>query len=868
MIKAFWHISSLSFGKALTGISFLLLLLLAVSDISAQGVTKVSGNVYDSQTKEPLPFVNITFENTSVGTTTDLDGYFEIDSRFVSDNLCASFLSFKTQCQRIEIEGKNRKLEFYLEPESLQLENVTIVAKKGKYRKKNNPAVELMRKVIDNKSENRLEGQDHYSYDKYERIELDLNNVTEAFKDKRLFNKFDLLWNYLDTSEVNGKVYLPMYLREVNSKVYYRGDPESKKEVREAIMNTKFDESVDDESITDLLDFLYQDIDIYDNTIPLLDNNFISPISPLALNFYRFYILDTTYVNGINSIRLGFIPRNKSNFGFTGDLYVSNDSSQHYVTRADFGIIGNINLNFVNDIEVIQDFVPFEDAYIKTRDDLVIDYSISKNGVGFYGTRTLGLENFSFEPAPDPSVFDGLENVVTLDGAYDLSDEYWAENRMLELTENQENLYEMIDTLTNLPAYKRLVTGVKIATTGFIPFPQFEIGPLVTFYSFNQVEGSRVRFGAETNFGFSKKWFADGYLAYGFRDKRFKGKAALTYTFNSDWRSNPRHFVRAIYQEEATFPGQALQFLQQDNVLLSARRGNTTRMILEKEKRFEYTREASSLALDLWFSDKTTDPYGELTLPFINETGQTELLTDLQTTSFGIGLEFAPNKQFLQGRQFRTPIINQFPIWTFRYETSFDNFLGSDYSYHRIDLGFFKRFNISVLGHTNVGVEAGKIFGDLPYILLFVPRANQSFSYQRESFNLMNFLEFVSDDYVFFRAEHFFKGFFLNRVPLLKKLGLREIASFKAVYGTLSDSNNPALNSSIPNYTLNAEDIPLTYTFEDGVPYIEASIGVSNIFKVLRIDLVRRLTYLDHPNVPNLFNVEGLGIRARFKVEF
>ena len=868
MIDFYRGINTTIFQNMGLRLGYMFLLLLTAGTAFSQGVTKVSGNVYEAGTNEPLPFVNISFENTSVGTTTDLDGYFEIDSRFVSDNLCASFLSFKTQCQAIEVEGKNRGLEFYLEPESLQIENVTIVAKRGKYRKKNNPAVELMRKVIANKGENRLEGQDHYSYDKYERIELDINNITEEFKERKLFNKFDLIWNYLDTSEINGKVYLPIYLREVNSEVFYRKKPEDKKEIRSAIKNTKFDESIDDASITDLLDFLYQDIDIYDNTIPLLDNNFISPISPLALNFYRFYILDTLDVNGINSIRLGFIPRNKSNFGFTGDLYVSNDSSQHFVTRADFGIIGNINLNFINDIKVIQDYAPYQEAYIKTRDDLTIDYSITKNGIGFYGTRTLGFDNFSFEPTPDPSVFDGLEKVVNVEGAYNRSEDYWDDNRLLELTENQENLYVMIDTLTSLPAYKRLVTGVKIATTGFIPFKHFEIGPLPTFYSFNQVEGHRFRVGAETNFGFSKKWFLDSYLAYGTRDKRLKGRLGLTYTLNSDWRSNPRHFFRLQYQEEVTFPGQALQFLQQDNFLLSARRGDTRRMILEKETRFEYTREASSLALDFFFSDKTTEPRGDLILPFVNENDETEFLEELQTSVFGVGLEFAPNKQFLQGRQFRTPIINEFPIWTFRYETSISNFLGSDFNYHRIDLGFFKRFNLSVLGHTNVGIEAGKIFGDLPYILLFVPRANQSFSYQRQSFNLMNFLEFVSDDYVFFRAEHFFKGFFLNRVPLLKKLGLREIVTFKAVYGTLNDSNNPALTDGIPDFTVNAENIPLTYTFTEGRPYFEASIGISNIFKFLRVDLIRRLNYLEHPNVPELFDVEGLGIRARLKVEF
>ncbi len=848
-----------------------LLWILMVMSISAfsQGVTKVSGNVYDSQTKEPLPFVNISFEGTSVGTTTDLDGYFEIDSRFVTENLCASFLSYKTQCQRIEIEGKNKRMEFMLEPESIQIENVTIVAKKGKYKKKGNPAVELMRKVIDNKKENRLEGQDYYSYDQYERIEIDLNNITEEFKERKIFNKFDILWQYLDTSDVNGKVFLPIYLREVDSKVYYRKDPKAEKEYREAIRMTKFDESIDDKSLTDALDFLYQDVNVYDNTIHLLDNNFISPLSPLAINFYRFYILDTTYVNGINSIRLGFIPRNKANFGFTGDLYVSNDSSAHYVVRADFGIIGNINLNFVRDLQVRQDFVPYEDAYIITRDDVTIDYSVTKNGVGFYGTRTVAYDNFSFEAAEDPEVYDNSEKVIIKDGAYDIDRSYWSQNRMVSLTENQEDLYEMIDTLVELPAYKRLVTGVRILTTGYLPFKKFDVGPLPTFFSFNQVEGARVRVGAETNFGFSKRLLIDGYGAYGFKDEKFKYKGALTYSFNDDWKVNPRHYLRAVYQKEATFPGQDLQFIQQDNFLLSARRGATNRMVFENELRLEYTKETPGFAMDFWFSDKNSFPYGDLELPFINEAGETELLTDLETTSLGFGIEIAPNKQFIQGRQYRTPIINQYPIWTLRYEKSFDGLFGSEYDYHKVELGFFKRFNMATLGHANIGIEAGKIWGTLPYTALFIPRANQSFAYQRESFNMMNFLEFVSDDYVFFRAEHFFKGFFFNRIPLLKKLGLREIASFKMVYGRLSDRNtpDPELNPELPTFTNNVDGVPLTYIFGDE-PYMEGSIGITNIFKVLRVDLVKRLNYLDNPDVPELFNTKGLGIRARFKVEF
>ena len=844
--------------------TLLFLLLLTVS-LFSQGVTKVRGKVFDAQTGEPLPFVNVIFTNSNVGTTTDLDGVFSLDTRYATESVTASFLGYEDLTLVINKEERNN-LTFRLRPESLQLENVTVVAKKGKYRKKGNPAVELMRKVIANKGTNRLEGQEYYSHDQYERIELDLNNITEEFKDRKIFNKFDLIWNYLDTSEVNGKVFLPIYLQEVNSKVHYRKSPKDRKEIRDAIRMTKFDETIDDKSLTDMLDFLYQDVDIYDNTVPILDNSFVSPISGLALNFYRFYILDSLVVNDTKSIRLGFIPKNKANFGFTGDLYVSDDD-KYRVVKADFGIIGDIHLNFVRDLKVVQEFDPYDDAFIKTKDEIVMDFSIAKNGLGFYGTRSIVVDNFDFDKPVDESVFDPVNKIVIKEGAYDRDSEYWEENRLVSLTNNQEALYEMIDTLTTLPAYRRLISGVRIFTTGYAPFPKFDLGPLPTFYSFNQVEGSRFKLGVETNFDFNKKLLVDGYLAYGTRDERFKYKGALTYSFNEDYKVNPRHYLRATYQQEVTFPGQELQFIQGDNLLLSARRGATNRMILEKELSFEYTKELPSFAIDVKLFDKSVVPYGDLVLPYINEDGEPDLLQNIETSTVSVGLEFSPNKQFIQGRQYRTPIINEYPIFRLRYTTSFEGFLGSDYGYHRFDAAFFKRFNMSILGHMNVGIEAGKIFGELPYINLHIPRANQSFSYQRESFNMMNFLEFATDQFVFFRAEHFFKGFFFNRIPLFKKLKLREVASFKMVYGSLSDNNNPGINTSLPNFMNNDEGVPLTYDF-DGTPYMEGSVGITNIFRVLRIDLVKRLNYLENPEIPSLFGVKGLGIRARFKVEF
>ena len=847
-------------------ISFIVLLV--ASSLFGQGVTKVSGRVYEAETGDPLAFVNVIFKGTSVGSPTDLDGYFEIQSRFVSDSLCANFLGFNEQCIAIDKETKHRNVDFRLEAKELRLKNVTVVAKKGRYRKKNNPAVELMRKVIANKKDNRLESEDFYTFEQHEKIQIDLNNVTEEFKDRKIFNNFDLLWNYLDTSNVNGKVFLPIFLREVISDVYYRKSSKTKKEYQKAIKLTKFDEQLDDQSINDVIEFLYKDIDIYDNTIPLLDHSFISPISHLALNCYRFYILDTTNVNGINSTRLGFIPKNMSNFGFTGDLYVTNDE-RHTVTGADFGIIGDINLNFINDLELSQDFEPLpdhEDRFVLTKDEIVIDYSLTRNGIGLFGTRTLGYKAFDFAP-PDQSVFSPIDQVIKSDDAFEHGDSYWDQKRIIDLNDNQEELYEMIDTRITIPAYKRLVTGIRILSTGYVPLKKFEIGPLPTFYSYNQVEGSRVRLGGETNLDFNKKIQLQGYGAYGIRDERFKYSGAATYSFNKDWKRNPRHFVRATYQSDVSFPGQELTFAQQDNILLSLRRGQTNFMFLDREAILQYTRETPGFAYDIIYTNRKRQPYGDLELNFVDELGEPGSLSEINTTTLGVSLEYAPNKQFIQGRQYRRPIINKFPIWTLRYEGAIDGFLGSEFSYQKLELGVFKRFNLSVFGHTNIGIEVSKIWGDLPYTELFIPPANQSFAYQRETFNLMNFFEFVSDQQIFIRAGHYFKGFFFNRVPLLKKLKLREVATFKMVYGSLSDANNPLITEGIPLFNLNQDGERLTNIFDDGA-YIEGSVGLTNIFKVLRLDLVKRFSYLDNPNIPTLFGTAGLGIRARFKVEF
>lgn len=830
----------------------------------SQQVTKVDGTVIDAATGEPLPFVNVTYVNSYVGTTTDLDGKFTLESKFPTDSISVSYIGYNDLALPVVKETK-QTLTFQMESSSLVLESVTVSAKKRKYSKKNNPSVELIKKVMANKNENRIENNDYYSFDQYEKVEFDLNNITEDFKNSKILKPFNFIFDYIDTSQINGKTYLPMFFRETYSSIYYRKDPNTKKEHKHGIKLTEFAEQLDLTSIDDLLDVLYQDVNIYNNNVRILGTQFVSPVSPLAVNFYRFYIQDTVDVSGVNCINLAFIPKNKQNFGFTGNLYISNDD-KYSIRKVKLNILGDINLNFVRDMQIEQEFTEIDSVIVLTRDEITVDYSITENGIGFFGTRDVSYDNHSFDKEEDESVYEGLQNKVVSDGVFDKTEEFWDDVRINPLSTNQAELYEMVDSLKNLKAYKRVVGGLNILMTGFIPAGKFEIGPLPSFVSFNEVEGWRFKLGAESNYNLSEKLYLKGYVAYGLKDKTYKYSGSATYSLFKPFRENPRDFVSFGYSKETSFPGRELEFFSEDNFLLSFQRGSTDRMLLSKTMFAEYTNEGIVMDFGVRLESKNRIPYGNLTLP-INVQDEVELLSGIKTAEVGLNFKFAPNEQFVQGRQFRTPIFNKYPVFNLNYSKGFSGVLGGEYNYHKVKLNIFKRFYLSLFGHTNFEFEGGKAWGRLPYLLYFLPRANQTYAYQKRSYNMMNFLEFVSDEYVSVQITHFFNGFIFNRIPLWKKLKLREVVAVKAIAGRLSDANNPSLNRDLPGFTTDMDGNPTTFTLNDE-PYVEASFGVMNIFKFFEIDLVKRMTHLDKPEVPELWGVNGLGIRARFKVEF
>lgn len=830
---------------------------MVINNAEAQKMIKIRGKVIDAKTKEPLPFVHVFFVGKNIGATTDFDGEYNISTQWASDKIEASFIGYHKLIKSVS-KSKYQTIDFELKAEDYSLNEITVKAKKKRYRNKNNPAVAIIRKTIKNKKNNRKESLSYYEYEKYEKIEFDLNNITEKFQKRRAFKKFQFIFDHIDTSKINGKPYLPMYLKETASKVYFQQKPKSKKEYVRGSKMTGFEDYIDNEGVGFFIDEIYHDIDLYQNNIPLLTNQFVSPISDLAPAIYKFRIVDTVDVSGHNCFHLAFLPRQKGDFAFEGDLYITADSTFALI-KADMDIMDGINLNFVNDLHISQEFDKIKDTcWMLTKDEVVVDFNIAKKGVGMFGRKNVSYRDFQFNRKRNDSIYSPLESIILADNYTEKPDDFWKNARHGELTKSEKGIYMMIDSIQEVPAFKRTMDVLVLLLAGYWNFGPIDIGQVNTFYSFNDVEGFRLKLGGRTSKKFSKRAEFAGYILYGFKDKRFKYSLSTKLSLNGrDINDPPENSLRIMYQEETNFPGMDMQFVNEDNFLLSFKRGVSDKLLYYKLIEIEQFKDwHSGISTGLMIKHIEQSPGG--TLEFNYENSVMNTITSSEITA---RLRFAPNEKYYQGKNYRIPIISKYPVMELRYAQGIKGVLNSDFTYSKLTFNLFKRFYISPLGFSNFEFEAGKIFGTVPFPLMYVHRANQTYSYQLRSYNLMNFLEFVSDQYVSINLEHHFNGFFFNRIPLLKRLKLREIISFKGIYGGVTNANNPNVTDGLMLFPTDAAGNPTTFTL-DKKPYIEISAGIGNIFKVFRIDVVKRLTYIDKPNVSNI------GIRARFKFDF
>ena len=487
------------------------------------------------------------------------------------------------------------------------------------------------------------------------------------------------------------------------------------------------------------------------------------------------------------------------------------------------------------------------------------DFGASKKGKsGVFGSRTITYGNYILnQPRPDTTYKADAEANAS-DELKHKSDAFWAQNRLDTLSRTEAATYKNIDSLKNMPSFKRTLNVATLILAGYYDLGPFEIGPSNAFYSFNPIEGLKLRVGGRTTPELSKRYYFETYAAYGFKDERWKYFLSGTYSLNDrSIYKFPQNYLRASFQRDTKIPGLNLQFVQQDNFFLSFKRGVNDKYLYNDIYRFDYVHEFEShFSYSVEFRNWKQEPAGSLY--FVNNTGNVPRLT---TTEADLTLRYAPNEQFYQGKIYRVPVPSKYPVFTLDYTQGLKNVFGGSYQYSNVNFRIDKRVYLSQLGYADVSAQASHIFGQVPYPLMDIFAANQTYAYSLYSYNLMNFLEFVADRYETVTIDQHFEGFFFNKIPLFKKLKWREVASFKAAWGAVGDQNNPALNPSLYQFPVASNGQPITYAL-NGTPYLEGGVGIENIFKFLRVDLVRRFDYLDHPNVAKF------GIRARVKLDF
>lgn len=817
------------------------------------------GIIIDAQTNEPIPSASVVLLGKGGQVTrTNLAGKFTLlasANTAIKKQIKVSCVGYKTELLLLISEQNEQEIK--LNPESHNLGELTV--KKQKYRNKNNPAVELIENVIANKGKNRKESLDYYENESYEKIQFAFNEISQKFKQKRIFKHFQFMFEQADSTDNAGEI-LPIYMKEVLSSHYYRKSPKDDKQIIKSQKMVNF-QGLDNKGLDDNIKYMYQDINIYDNNILMLTNQFLSPIAPSAPTFYRYYITDTIQSGSEKFIKLFFGSRNKQDMLFQGFLYITMDGT-YAIQGVELSVNKNINLNLVRDVKISQQFEKIENqGWLLKSDQTAINFAISKKGQSLLGKRTVSYKNYKFTPPSNDSIFKGL-NVVTLDSANLRDDKYWETNRHQELSKSEEGTYAIVDSLQKVPAFRRTMDIAQIVFFGYKVMGKYEIGPVNTFYSYNPIEGIRARFGGRTTPEFSKKLNFETYVGYGFGDHNLK------YFLSSTWSLAPTSIyefpvksIKASYQKDTKFPGQDLQFITEDNVLLSIKRGVNDKLFYNRTFKLEHLNEFENhFSYTLGYQFTKTVPGGNLYFNNTDYSAHTNDVGLINVSEASLKLRYAPNEKFYQSKSFRIPVYTKYPIFELQI-TNGSKFLKNDYNYTNVRFSFSKRFYFSVLGFSDVVWESGKIFGKVPYPLLNIHRANQTYSYQILSYNLMNFLEFVSDQYTSLNIDHCFNGFFLNKIPIVRDLQLREYATFKILEGSVSNTNDPSKNTDLFKFPVYADGKTATYGLGK-TPYIEGSIGIGNIFKIFRIDLVKRFTYLNNPNISTL------GIRMRFRFDF
>lgn len=795
----------------------------------------IRGKVFTPEEKEPLPFVPLIIKGTTIGAQTDFDGNYVIKTSVLGDSVVAMYVGYKRLARPINKKLMVQEINFPLIQEGFSLDEVVIDAGE-------NPAHRIIRNCVKQKSKNNKDNLEAYEYEVYNKLEFDLTRINKDVKDKKVLKPIAFIFDNVDSTYSGEKPSLPFFIIENLSNVYSKKDPKRKKEVVIASKVT----GLENASVSQVLGDMYQNINIYENNILVFNKQLPSPISDNALFYYKFYLQDSAFEDNHYIYHLTFKPKRVQELSFSGNIWIADTTWG--VKRLEMSLPKDANVNFINTANVIQEFSFQDSVWNLTKDRIVIDFAPTRKAVGFYGRRTASYKNIVLNQPKEDAFYEFADKIDVEEGALNKSDEFWNERRHDSLTQREKKVFKMIDTIQSLPVYKTWVDVFYLVVAGYKRVNNFEIGPYTNLISYNRFEGTRIRIGGRTSEKFSKWYELNGYVAYGTYDEKWK----YALGFKSFLTKKPkRQIVGMDFKSDNEILGQSTNGFTYDNFFASFFRSSPlTNLTRAGTVQAYYEREwFPGLITRFILINRDLKPVGLSEYLFKSDDGSIVEKPSITTTEFRLNVRFAWKEKYVGEGFTRLSIGTTYPIIQLNYSKSLPNAFKSEYDYHKLVLRVSDRLRITpILGYTDVVFEGGKIWGVVPYPLMELHGGNQTFIYDYLAYNMMRYYEFTSDEFVSAALYHHFEGLFLNKVPLLRKLKWREVATVKSVWGSVNEKNRDALI------------FPPTLSALNKGPYLEASLGIENIFKIFRIDVFWRLRY-------QYFNpAQNIGVKFGFQL--
>ena len=803
---------------------------------------KVSGFVVD-ESDEPVPFANIIFKGSIEGTISDENGKFYLETSNSYEELEVSFVGFETKL--IPLVKVNTDLRIVLQEGRDELKEVMIYS--GRVKKKNNPAIDILKKIWAQKRKNGLNMYDRYEFDRYEKIEFDLNNIDEKLMDRKIFEGMEMVFDQIDTSKITGKVFLPIFINESVYKTYGRNIyPRKKNSIMKANKNSGYS---DNQALISFLKQLYVDFDIYDNYLLFFDKKFSSPLSKLGPEVYNYVLTDSSFIDNKWCYNILFYPRRKNELTFKGDFWVSDTTYaikeiQMYATK-------NANVNWVKDIYIEQEYEVLNDSvFLLTRDYIMTDFALNQKdkSKGVYGKRTTLYDNHIFNVNRSDEYY--KEQIQDNEAMYNQPDDFWTKNRQEELSKNEIGIYQMLDTLQNVKRFQQINTVGEILASGYWNFAHgWDFGPVFSTIGYNDIEGLRLKAGGRTYFSQNDKWRVKGYLAYGFMDAKFKYGVEGKYLFKGQDRWILSVGTRKDIEQlgvSLTTSNEVLErsfattsvFTRGDNSKLSNIDLSNIKVSFEPIKNLDLRIGATYKTLE------SADP-NLFNVDYFDDNG--EIQSRIEQVDLSFAIQYTPNrKPYGFGVERSVSNDGRYPTFFFSYTKGLKGAFNSDFDYHKLQFYYEQPYQLGLFGKLRSTFEIGKTFNAVPLQLLNIVPGNQTFFTSRTLFDLLDYYEFVTDEYVSLHLEHNFNGKIFAKIPWIRDLQWREIIGIRGVVGGISQENRD----------INASDI--IYVAPENI-YWEYHFGIGNIFKLLRVDFEYRGSYRDLPDATKFAVKVGLG---------